>query len=237
MNALEVDGICKSFGGFQVLKNISFSVQPAERIAIIGPNGAGKTTLFNIISGRIKPDTGHIYLNEKDITQLSLYRRSLMGLARTFQRTNLFFNLSLRDNINLALLMNKLRLNPDEFLKDWGLWEKRKCKVGRLSYGEQRQVEILLALAQSPQIILLDEPTAGMSPVETNNLIQMINTLPRDLTLLIIEHDMEVVFNIADRIMALHLGQVICDGDKNKVKSDPKLKEVYFGVPDKEVLG
>lgn len=237
MNALEVDGICKSFGGFQVLKNISFSVQPAERIAIIGPNGAGKTTLFNIISGRIKPDTGHIYLNEKDITQLSLYRRSLMGLARTFQRTNLFFNLSLRDNINLALLMNKLRLNPDEFLKDWGLWEKRKCKVGRLSYGEQRQVEILLALAQSPQIILLDEPTAGMSPVETNNLIQMINTLPRDLTLLIIEHDMEVVFNIADRIMALHLGQVICDGDKNKVKSDPKLKEVYFGVLDKEVLG
>jgi branched-chain amino acid transport system ATP-binding protein len=213
------------------------SVQPAERIAIIGPNGAGKTTLFNIISGRIKPDTGHIYLNEKDITQLSLYRRSLMGLARTFQRTNLFFNLSLRDNINLALLMNKLRLNPDEFLKDWGLWEKRKCKVGRLSYGEQRQVEILLALAQSPQIILLDEPTAGMSPVETDNLIQMINTLPRDLTLLIIEHDMEVVFNIADRIMALHLGQVICDGDKNKVKSDPKLKEVYFGVPDKEVSG
>ncbi|MBO8169871.1 MAG: ABC transporter ATP-binding protein [Thermoanaerobacteraceae bacterium] len=235
MKALEVRSLTKYYGEFQVLKNVSFSVEPGERRAIIGPNGAGKTTLFNIISGTLKPTLGKIFFFHRDVTYMSAYRRSRLGIGRTFQITNLFFNLSLMDNINLALQISNSSLNLEEFLRSWGFWEKRRTRVGNLSYGEQRQVELLLALAQSPKLILLDEPTAGMSPVETEAITRIITELPRDITILIIEHDMEVVFTLADSITVLHYGQILCEGTKEQVKSDPRVKEVYLGTAGEEV--
>lgn len=235
MTALEVKGLSKNFGGLRVLQDVSLSVEHGERRAIIGPNGAGKTTLFNAISGIIKPSAGEIFVFGKNVTRLSPYRRSRLGLARTFQKNNLFFSLSLLENINLALLINNSQLDPRDFLKSWGLWGKKKTRVGDLSYGEQRQVELLLALAQSPKLLLLDEPTAGMSPVETEIITKMIEILPREVTILIIEHDMDVVFNLADRISVLHFGRVLSEGDKDKVKSNPKVKEVYLGTSVREV--
>lgn len=235
MKALEVNGLSKNFGGLAVLQNVSFSVSPGERRAIIGPNGAGKTTLFNVVSGAARPDAGEVLFFGKNVTNMPPHRRSRLGLARTFQKNNLFFNLSLLDNLNLAMRVNKSPLDPRELLKKWDLWEKRDTRVRELSYGHQRQTELLLALAQSPRLILLDEPTAGISPVETEAITGMIGALPREITVLIIEHDMEVVFNLAHRITVLHNGRVICEGDRERVRSDPGVKEVYLGGDAGEV--
>jgi len=230
MQALEIKNLSKNFGGLKVLENISFSLEPGERRALIGPNGAGKTTLFNLISGTLKPNSGGIFLFGENITNLPTYRRARLGLARTFQKNNLFFGLSLLDNINLALRMGNPHFNPQEILKTWDLWQKRKNRVEELSYGEQRQVEILLALAQSPKIIMLDEPTAGMSQHETQIITRMISALPQDVTILIIEHDMDVVFNLAEQITVLHFGQILYTGDREEIKSNPQVKNVYLGT-------
>jgi len=234
MKALEVQNISKNFGGIRVLQSVSFSVETGERRAIIGSNGAGKTTLFNIISGTKKPSFGKILYFGQNVTGLSAFRRSRLGIGRTFQINNLFFNLSLKSNISLALQVTKSSLDIEGFLERWGFSEKADVKVGALSYGEQRQVEVLLALAQSPKLILLDEPTAGMSPVETKIITEMIAGLPKDISILIIEHDMEVVFSLADRITVLHLGQILCEGNKEKVKADPRVREIYLGTGGKE---
>jgi len=230
MNALEVMIINKSYGGLTVLKDVSFTLEQGERRAIIGPNGAGKTTLFNIISGIIMPDSGEIYLLGQNVTRLSTYLRSRLGLARTFQRNTLFNSLSIKDNIELALHTTRSNSNIKDILKSWGLWDKRKVVVKELSYGEQRQIEILLALVQSPKIIILDEPTAGMSPMETKTITEMIKSLSREITVLIIEHDMDVVFNLADRVSVLHYGQLLCEGSPEEIKSNPLVKEVYLGT-------
>ena len=235
MKVLEVQNISKNFGGIRVLQSVSFSVETGERRAIIGSNGAGKTTLFNIISGTKKPSFGKILYFGQNVTGLSAFRRSRLGIGRTFQINNLFFNLSLKSNISLALQVTKSSLDIEGFLERWGFSEKADVKVGALSYGDQRQVEVLLALAQSPKLILLDEPTAGMSPVETKIITEMIAGLPKDISILIIEHDMEVVFSLADRITVLHLGQILCEGNKEKVKADPRVREIYLGTGGKEV--
>lgn len=237
MRALEVKQISKNLGGLEVLKDVSISVEIGERRAIIGPNGAGKTTLFNVISGVYKPNQGKIYILGKNVTDLALYRRSRLGLARTFQRNTLFFNLTLTDNINLARNYNPSKISTDSLLKNWHLWEKRKTLVKELSYGEQRQVELLMALVQSPKVILLDEPTAGMSQRETTIITEMIKSLPQDITILIIEHDMDVVFNLAEKITVLHQGKVLCEGSKYSIKADPRVKEVYLGSYGDEVKG
>lgn len=229
MKALEVKGLCKDYGGHRVLNSLSFSVEMGERRAIIGPNGAGKTTLFNIISGTARPTAGEVYIFDQNVTRMSAYRRSRLGLARTFQRNNLFFNLSLLENIRLALLVNNRELDARDFIKNSGLWRKRKLKVGELSYGDQRRVELLLALVQSPRLLLLDEPTAGMSSAETEMISCMISELPPEITVLIIEHDMEVVFNLAERVTVLYQGAVLCEGDKEQVRDDPRVREVYLG--------
>ncbi|KJS22137.1 MAG: ABC transporter [Clostridiaceae bacterium BRH_c20a] len=230
MKALEIKNISKSYGGLDVLINVYFTLEQGERRAIIGPNGAGKTSLFNIISGIIKPDSGEIYLLGQNVTRLSTYLRSRLGLARTFQRNTLFNNLSILDNVELALHSTKSDSNIKDILRNWGLWDKRKVIVKELSYGEQRQIEILLALVQSPKIIILDEPTAGMSPMETKTITEMIKSLSRDITVLIIEHDMDVVFNLADGISVLHNGQILCEGSPDEIKSNPLVKEVYLGT-------
>lgn len=234
MKALEIHKVSKSYGSFKVLQDISFSVHQGERRALIGPNGAGKTTLFNIISGLSRPSAGEIYFFDQKITHLLPYRRPRLGLGRTFQINNLFLKLSLLDNINLAVQISKSPLNPEAFLKTWDLWRLRNNQVGNLSYGEQRQIEILLALAQSPKLILLDEPTAGISPVETEKITRLIATLPRDITILIIEHDMEVVFNLAEQITVLHMGQILCEGEQRVVKSNPRVKKIYLGTAGEE---
>lgn len=232
MKALEIKNLTKKFGGLAVLQDISFAVEAGERRAIIGPNGAGKTTLFNTISGVTKLDAGEIFIFAEKATHLPPYRRARLGLARTFQQNNLFFNLSLLENINLAFLPRRTKFSPQDFLENWGWREKRDILVKELSYGEQRQVELLLALAQSPRLLLLDEPTAGMSSAETNKITTMISNLSREITVLIIEHDMDVVFDFADRITVLNYGRVLFEGAKDEVRSDERVKEVYLGSAD-----
>lgn len=234
MKALEIRALSKSFGGLSVLRNVELAVEPGERRAIIGPNGAGKTTLFNLICGTLKPCAGEILIFGKPVTSLPPYRRSRLGLARTFQRNNLFVGLSLLDNLKLAMRDNKSSLNPCHFFHKWGLFDKLNTRVAELSYGEQRQAEILLALAQSPKLILLDEPTAGMSSVERAIICDRISKLPPEVTVLMIEHDMEVVFDLADRITVLHLGEVLFEGGREEVKAHPRVKEIYLGEASEE---
>ncbi len=234
MKALEVKDITKKYGGLKVLRHLSLSVAPGERRAIIGPNGAGKTTLFNTITGLSKPDSGKIYIFGKNVTRLSAYHRARLGLSRTFQRNNLFFNLTLLDNINLALHVNRSPQKARDFLQHWGLYHRKNVKVKELSYGEQRQVELLLALVQSPRLMLLDEPTAGISQGESRVITRMIQGLPREVTVIIIEHDMEVVFNLADRITVLNRGQILYEGTAAEVRTHPAVKEIYLGSAGEE---
>lgn len=229
MKVLEVKNVSKSFGGFKVLKDVNLTIEKGERRAVIGPNGAGKTTLFNIISGTLKPDKGRIFFYGKDISNYAPYMRARLGIARTFQRNNLFFNLSLTDNLKLAVQRVKTLYTLKELLSIAGLEDKQKIKVNELSYGEQRQVEILLALAQTPDLILLDEPTAGMSPAEADAVARMLDYLPKDITVLMVEHDMKVVFSVAKRVTVLHLGQVICDGTREEVRNSAAVKKAYLG--------
>ena len=232
MKALEIKNVSKTFGGLAVLQDVSLAIEAGERRAIIGPNGAGKTTLFNVISGVTPLNSGEISLFGKKSEHLPSFRRARLGLARTFQQNNLFFNLTLLENIHLALLPHKSPFTPKEFLEDCGWLDKRDVLVKELSYGEQRQVELLLALAQSPRLLLLDEPTAGMSSVETHKITSMIRNLSREITVLIIEHDMEVVFDLADYITVLNYGKVLFEGTQEEVRSDKRVKEVYLGTAD-----
>ncbi|HZU05144.1 MAG TPA: ABC transporter ATP-binding protein [Chloroflexota bacterium] len=242
---LKVEGVRKSFRGLRVLSDVHLELAAGERRVLIGPNGAGKTTLFNIITGLVPADSGRVFLLGKEVTRLPAYRRTALGLARTFQITALFQNLPLWRNVVLALLggagtkFSMLRplssytyliQKADELLDQWDMLDKRNVPVRMLSYGEQRQVEILLALAQHPKILLLDEPTAGLSPAETVRVVKLIDTLPRDLSMLIIEHDMDVAFQLADSLSVLHLGMMILTGDQHTIRSDERVRAIYLGA-------
>ena len=244
MSLLKVEGLSKSFKGLKVLNSVSLEVQPQERHVIIGPNGAGKTTLFNCISGVLPIDEGRIEIKGKEVVHLPSHSRVHDGLSRTFQKNNLFNNLTVEENVHLAIMACKpyrynwfqsisryddLLEEAEELLKRWDLWERRNKRVNELSYGEQRLLEILLALASKPEILLLDEPTSGMSPAETALTTKFIQSLPRSISLLMIEHDMEVVFAIADRITVLHHGQVFLTGKPEEIKGNVEVKEIYFG--------
>jgi branched-chain amino acid transport system ATP-binding protein len=246
MNVLRVDHLRKSFGSLSVTDDVDLAVGEGERHVIIGPNGAGKTSLINQISGQILPDSGHILLQDRDITGSSPDRISRMGVARTFQRNNLFQNLSVVDNVRLAL---QIRYgNPLNFFSaaasDTALSERAASLLAKvhlsfddsrlarqLSYGEQRQLELALALAGEPTLLLLDEPTSGMSPAETAKIIELISALPRALSILMIEHDMEVVFSIADRITVLYYGKVLATGTPQEIRVNDRVREVYLGLP------
>lgn len=242
---LRAENLSRNFGGLMAVHDVSFTVEAGERRAIIGPNGAGKTTLFNLLSGELPPLKGHIFLEEQDITPLSAHERARLGIGRTFQRNNLFFNLSVFENVRLAIQaragishrpftpverFGTIQEETEHLLEQFGLQDKADLPARNLSYGEQRQLEIALALAIKPRVLLLDEPTAGMSPAETTAMVDMLHQMPRDITLLIIEHDMDVVFSLADRITVLHYGQVIADGTPEAVKGDPRVMEVYLGL-------
>ncbi len=242
---LELRQLAKHFSGLQVLRGIDLQVEAGERRAIIGPNGAGKTTLFNLISGELEPSSGHVLLEGNDVTGKPPNAMAGLGLARTFQKNNLFLQLTTHENVRLAVQVHQgdahrwfyswrslvtVNDRTREILTQLDLWDRRDEVVHNLSYGEQRQLEVAIALAGNPKILLLDEPTAGMSPAETSRTVEMLSALPRELTVLIIEHDMDAVFSLADRIAVLNYGEVLADGSPEAVKSDPKVQDVYLGV-------
>jgi branched-chain amino acid transport system ATP-binding protein len=247
MTALEVDNLSHSFGGLTALADVRLAVAPGERRAIIGPNGAGKTTLFNIISGIFRPSTGRIRLFGQDVTRLPTHRRAQLGLARTFQISTLFPRLSVLDSMLLAVqgldaarftlhrrraAYGHLLERAESLLADWGLADRARQVTRQLSYGEQRQVELVLALAGRPKVLLLDEPTAGLSPAETASVAAMIRRFSRDTTILLIEHDMDVALDLVDRVTVLVQGRVLAEGSKDEVRSDPKVAAIYFGSDD-----
>ena len=247
MNALEVHAVSKRFGGVQAVSDISFRVAPGERRLIIGPNGAGKTTFFNMLAGAITVSSGTIHLFGRDITRLAAHQRARMGLARTFQITNLFPRLSVRDNLLLALQAAEatafsigrprsanraMHLRAAHLLEEWQLAGIAERHAREISYGEKRQVDLLLAMAVQPRILLLDEPLAGLSAAEAVRIVGMVRSLPRDITILMIEHDMDVAFDLVDRIAVLHQGRLIAEGNGDEIRGHPKVSEIYLGVDE-----
>jgi branched-chain amino acid transport system ATP-binding protein len=243
--ALTIAKVSRVFGGLTAVREVDLSLEPGERHAIIGPNGAGKTTLFNLIAGELAPSAGRIAVFGQDVTRLPPERRAALGLARTFQVNTLFPNLTVTENVLLAAqgtTRTKLRMHRPiasyrhlyeraaMLLDSVGLSGRGEVFVKTLSHGEQRQLEIALALAGTPRILLLDEPTAGLSPSESQRLVALLKRLESSLTLLVIEHDMDVVFEIAERITVLHDGNVIADGRRDEVKANPLVNEIYFGT-------
>ena len=244
MSTLELQALSKTFGGLQAIRDVSLAIEEGERRAVIGPNGAGKTTLFHLISGFLSPSSGHIFLFNHEVTDLQAHQRAALGMARTFQVTNLFPKLPLFENILLGVqAIEKARFcfyrplgsfremvhETERLLKEWNLWEKKDVLLKNLSYGEQRQIEVILALATKPRLLLLDEPTAGLSPAETVLVTSIIRNLPRDITIILIEHDMDVAFEIAEKVTVLHFGSVLADGPLEQIKGNPKVTEVYLG--------
>jgi branched-chain amino acid transport system ATP-binding protein len=234
----------KNFGGLQAIRDLTLRVEAGERRAIIGPNGAGKTTLFNLISGALHPSSGEIQIFGREVTRLPPHRRVALGLARTFQITNLFPNLSLLENVLLAIqatagtklsMLNRgsayrrLEARSQELLEEWGMRSKADEPVRKLSYGDQRQLDLILALAGKPKLLLLDEPTAGLSPAETTVVTEAIRKLDRSITIVLIEHDMHVAFSLADRVSVLHLGSLFAEGSMSEIQDNRKVQEIYLG--------
>jgi branched-chain amino acid transport system ATP-binding protein len=243
--AVEVRGLQKHFGALAALAGVDLKVDAGERRAVIGPNGAGKTTLFHIISGELEPSAGSVFLSGEPVTDLPPHVRARMGLGRTFQRNNLLLRLTVWENVRLAVQVRhrigaQLFRSADAYpqvsadaaalLDQVGLSHRRADMVAEISYGEQRQLELALAMATVPHVLLLDEPTAGMSPAETAHMVDMLAALPRTIAMCIIEHDMDVVAALADNITVMHYGQVIADGPAAAVRADPRVQAVYLGT-------
>ena len=244
MTALRVEKLSKSFGGLRVTRNVSFTVEPGERRLIIGPNGAGKTTLFNLITGEITPDSGSVILFDRDVTRVASRMRPHLGMARTYQIITLFPKDTLMRNVMLALLgLSPRRWNPFIDLDSQrDLFEQAHAALARVeldhlgerplsqtSYGERRRVEIAMALAQNPRVLLLDEPFAGLSIDERRHVHELLCGMPREMTIVMIEHNMDVALDFAERITLLHFGEVIVEGTRAEVVADHRTREVYLG--------
>jgi branched-chain amino acid transport system ATP-binding protein len=244
MSALAVHALDKSFGGLRVTAGVSVDVEQGERRLIIGPNGAGKTTLFNLITGELRPDRGVITLFGADITRVPGRRRAHLGIARTYQIITLFPRDTLLRNVTLSLLgLTRLRWNPfvrldrqvglivraRELLARVGLTHLADRPLAQTSYGERRRVEIAMALAQNPRVLLLDEPFAGLSPEERRDVLALVTGIPREVTIVMIEHDMDVALDFAERISVLHFGRVVVEGTRAEVVAHPRTKEIYLG--------
>jgi len=242
---LVLKGLSKSFGGLHALSNLDLIAYPGDRLAIIGPNGAGKTTLFELITGVFPPTRGQILLFQRDVTRWPTHRRIYLGMGRTCQITSLFPDLTVLENVVLAVQgIKRMKLTMHRFLTSFedvyakarrlleqaALEDRWDAQVANLSHGEQRQVEVVMALASDPKLILLDEPTAGLSPAESTMMASMLQKLDKKITMLIIEHDMDVAFEIADRIAVLHYGELLAEGTKEEVRANQSVQEIYLGV-------
>jgi branched-chain amino acid transport system ATP-binding protein len=236
--------LSKRFGGLPATREVSLQVMPGERRLIIGPNGAGKTTLFNLVTGDLEPDSGSARLFGRELLRLPTERRVHLGLARTYQVLTLFPRETLIHNVVLALLgLDRLRWNPWTFLRaqralyaaarealaEVGLADGAERIVAQTSYGERRRLELAMALAQRPKVLLLDEPLAGLSQQERQAIRELLDRIPRDVTIVMIEHDMDTALAFAERITVLHYGQIIVEGTRAEVVADPRTKEVYLG--------
>lgn len=242
---LKLEGISKSFGGFRAIDDVSFELRRGTINAIIGPNGAGKSTLFNLITGHYTPTAGTVRQGGRDITGVAPHGLSKLGIGRSFQRTNVFAKLTVFENVQAALIAHH-GLGPQLFsrsaelfvretrdmLDAVGLGDRSQLAAGLLSYGDQKQLELAITLALDPSLLLLDEPTAGMSTAETEKSIALICRIVRErgITLLFTEHDMHAVFSISDRILVLHQGAVIADGTPEEIRANADVKRTYLGA-------
>lgn len=244
MTLLKTDNLCKAFGNLEVTRNVSLSVSTGERHVIIGPNGAGKTSLVHQLTGQLHPSSGRIIFKEHDITGRSPEEICQMGVGRTFQKNTLFPTLSVAENVRLAVqakqgswyqafrstsTMTSHWERTYQLLDQVQLGENAERRVSNLSYGEQRQLEVAIALAAEPELLLLDEPTSGMSPAETDRMIELVHSLPRTLAVLMIEHDMKVVFSLADTVTVLYYGEILASGPPEAIQGNDKVREVYLG--------
>jgi branched-chain amino acid transport system ATP-binding protein len=242
--AIQVDSLAKIFGGLAAVDGVTLAVPPGERRALIGPNGAGKTTLFHCVSGTLAPTRGSVSLFGRDVTREPEHRRTALGMGRTFQITNVLSELTLLENLTLALIgadrrkwvlhrgvesFPDVRREAEAGLEAVGLGARASLQAKLVSYGERRQLELALALATRPKVLLLDEPCAGLSPSERQRISKMVAALPRDITLVMIEHDMDVALGIADRVTVLHQGRVLLEGNPEAVRANAEVRDVYFG--------
>jgi branched-chain amino acid transport system ATP-binding protein len=245
VSLLRTQALCKAFGSLVVTRNVDLEVREGERHALIGPNGAGKTSFVHQLAGQLQPTSGRVFLRDVDITDALPESRAQLGIGRTFQKNNLFRGLSVRENVRLGLQAKRggwyacvrstwsdadILRRADAVLAQARLTEGLDRPVSELSYGEQRQLEIALALAGDPVVLLLDEPTSGMSPAETDSMVDLVRSLPASIGILMIEHDMKVVFSLADRITVLNYGEVLASGTPEEIRENPAVRNVYLGL-------
>ena len=241
---LRVEGLTRSFGGLVVASDISLAIGAGDRIGLIGPNGAGKTTLINLVTGALRPSSGRILLAGQDVTRLSGVERVRLGLVRTFQVSRLFRDMTMREHVGLAILLREGKARrafgdpwkvggvADEassILHELGLGSVADHRVSQVAYGQQRLLEIGIALALRPKVLMLDEPAAGVAHDEAPRIVQALNLLPSDIAVLMIEHDIDMVFRFATKVIVLAAGRIICEGPPSSVAGDQRVREVYLG--------
>ena len=239
---LRADGLERTFGGIRAVDGVSLEIPRGCLYAVIGPNGSGKTTLFNLITGHTRPGAGRVEFDGHDITGMPYYKVARRGLAKSYQITTVFPLLTVFENVRIAAQsaghayifwrpadrIRRVIEHTEEVLERVGLTERRDAVASNLSHGDQRRLDLAIALATSPRLLLLDEPTAGMSPTETSATVELVRGLNRDVTILMIEHKMDVILSIADRVMVLHQGSTLFEGSPDEVKSHPRVQEVYL---------
>lgn len=248
MEALKVENLSKNFGGLQVLKNVSFHISVGERLAIIGPNGAGKTTLINLIAGELTPTTGKIYLSGREISSMLTHQRVNLGLARSYQIVQLLRDLSVLENIRLAILgtkpfklemfrplanYNDLLVEAHKLLDAVDMWEIRDKRIKNLSHADQRKMEIAVTIASKPKLLLLDEPSAGLAIAEIPKFVNLVRNFAEDTTVFFVAHDMDVVFELASRVLVLFYGEIMAAGTPKEIQANSKVREIYLGEESK----
>jgi branched-chain amino acid transport system ATP-binding protein len=241
---LEVRGLSVHFGGLAAVKDVTFDIEEGERLGMIGPNGAGKTTLFNLLTGQLKPTSGKVLFKGQDITHKPVYARTQLGIARSFQITSLFPNEPVLTNALIGLQGTRsgryrfwrgftrdraLHAAAQELLESIELWDRRGDVVASLAYGEQRKLEMGLSLASEPELLLLDEPSCGLTPTESADITERIRALGKKITVLMIAHDMDLVFGVAERIILLHFGEISCEGTRDEIRANQTVKDIYMG--------
>jgi branched-chain amino acid transport system ATP-binding protein len=241
---LEVRDLSVHFGGLAAVKNVTFDIEEGERLGMIGPNGAGKTTLFNLLTGQLRPTSGKVLFKGQDVTHKAVYARTQLGMARSFQITSLFPNETVLTNAKIAMQGTRggryrvwgaftrdkgLQESAQTMLETIDLWDKRGEVVSSLAYGEQRKLEMGLSLASEPELLLLDEPSCGLTPTESADITERIRALGKKITVLMIAHDMDLVFGVAERIILLHFGEISCEGTCDEIRANQTVKDIYMG--------